>query len=322
MSPHRRIAQRRIPQRRPLAGPRRGFTLIELLISMVIGLVVLASALSVADVMYGSVTAMRLRDDVGRQARFVGMSLQRDVGEAGVDLESVMAFGSLAARGDTLTVLSVPQDPVPPEYWVAPHQTATLYVDQGTCGTHCVNLRSSAPQLVPGDLGLLSSLGTHRLFVVSSVVTQTDSSKVTFVSADSLLFRPANMQDLKLDKGRTSAYVQRLKPVVYWRENGQLMRAERMKVNGTYDGVPIADGVRSFQVRLVFTDGDVAARANPSDADVTNDYDDLIGVRVAIELDAARADKSVRDGELLTRRYEWHFTPRNLVYERNRRAGP
>ena len=316
------MSPRRPVRRRPVAGARRGFTLIELLLAMVIGLVVLASALSVADVMYGSVTAMRLRDDVGRQARFVGMSLQRDVGEAGVDLESVTAFGSLAARGDTLAVLSVPQDPVPPEYWVAPHETNTLYVDQGTCGTHCVNVRSSSPQFVPGDLGLLSSLGTNRLFVVSSVSAQPDSSRITFVAADSLLFRPANMQDLKLDRGRTAAYVQKLHPVVYWLENGQLMRAERMRTNGTYDGVPIADGVRSFQVRLVFTDGDVAARADVTDADLTNDYDDLIGVRVAIELDAARADRHVRGGELLTRRYEWHFTPRNLVYERNRREGP
>lgn len=305
--------------RRAAAAPRRGFTLIELLLSMVIGLVVLASALSVANVMYGSVTGMRLRDGVGRQARFVSLSLHRDVGETGVDLESMIAFGSLAARGDTLAILSVPQDPTPPEYFVAPHATNTLLLGNGTCGARCINVRSSAPQLAAGDLGLLSSLGTNRLFVVSSVTNRPDSSAVNFIAADSLLFRPANMQDLTLQRSATAAYVQRVRPVIYWVENRQLMRAERMRVNGTYDGVPIADNVRSFRVRLVFTDGDVLAAANPADADATNDYDDLIGVRIVLELDAERTDRSVRGGQLLTRRFEWHYTPRNLVYERNRR---
>ena len=310
---------RRTLRGRGAAGDRRGFTLIELVLAMVIGLVVLASALSVAEGMYGNVTGMRLRDGVGRQARFVGMSLQRDVSETGVDLESSIAFGALASRGDTLTILSVPQDPVPPEYFVAPHATNPLYVDQGTCGSLCINLRSSAPALVPGDLGLLTSLGTNRLFIVSSVTKRTDSSAVALVPADSVLFRAANMQDLQLDRGRTASYVQRLRPVMYWLENGQLMRAERMTVAGNFDGVPIADHVRSFEVRLVFTDGDVLPSANVTDADDTNDYDDLIGVRVTIEVDAERTDRSVRGGELLTRRYQWHFTPRNLVYERNRR---
>lgn len=312
-------ARRTIAAQRRATGPRRGFTLVEMLLSMVIGLVVLASALSVAEVMYGSVTAMRLRDGVGRQARFIGMSLQRDLGETGVELESMIAFGSLAARGDTLAILGVPQDPAPPEYWVAPHATDPIAPEQGTCGARCLNLRASAPQLVPGDLALLSSLGTNRLVVVASVANRADSSAVTLVAADSLLFRPANMQDLALQRSPTSAYVQRVRPVVYWLENGQLMRAERMRVDGRCDGVPIADGVRAFQVRLVFTDGDVDASANPVDADATNDYDDLIGVRVVLELEAERADRSVRGGELLTRRYEWHYTPRNLVYERNRR---
>jgi len=314
MTQHRRTAGRR-----RAAGPRRGFTLIELLMAMVMGLVVLASALSIAEGMYASVAGMRLRDGVGRQARFIGMSLQRDLSETGVDLESMVAFGSLAARGDTLTILSVPQDPAAPEYFVAPHATSALVTGQGTCGARCLNLRASAPQLVPGDLGLLSSLGANRVFVVASLVNRADSSAVTLVAADSLLFRPANMRDLKLDRSPTAAYVQRLRPVVYWVQNRQLMRAERMTVSGAYDGVAIAENVRAFQVRLVFTDGDVLPAADPTDADVTNDYDDLVGVRVVIELDAERTDRSVRGGELLTRRYEWHFTPRNLVYERNRR---
>ncbi len=312
----------RRPLRRPAAGPRRGFTLIELLMAMVMGLVVLASALSVAESMYGSVTGMRLRDGVGRQARFVGMSLQRDLGETGVDLESARTFGSLAVRGDTLAVLSVPQDPVPPQYFVAPHATSALGLHQGTCGSRCLNVRSSAPQFAAGDVGLLSSLGTNRLFVVASVTRRTDSTAITLAPADTMLFRPANMRDLTLQRSPTAAYVQKLQPAIYWVENRQLMRAERMTPAGRPDGVAIADNVRSFQVRLVFTDGDVAARADVTDTDDTNDYDDLIGVRVAIELDAERTDRSVRGGELLTRRYEWHFTPRNLVYERNRRATP
>jgi len=98
------------------------------------------------------------------------------------------------------------------------------------------------------------------------------------------------------------------------------MRGERFKADGTLHGAPMADGVDSFTVRLVFTDGDEAAMADGADVDDTNDYDDIVSVLIRLRL---RADSTgvnkPKDGQPLTRAYEWRFTPRNLIYERNRR---
>ena len=80
----------------------------------------------------------------------------------------------------------------------------------------------------------------------------------------------------------------------------------------------MASGVQSFDVSLVFTDGDEAVAANPNDGDGTNDYDDIAGVRIKVALTADRTDPRVNNGAALTRAREWYLVPRNLTYERNR----
>lgn len=308
------------------AATRRGFTLIELLIALVIGVIVLTAATSVASSMFRNVGGVRVRESVSRQARFVGMSLERDLSETGVELESDISFGSLAARGDTLSILSVPFTPdIAPVYrLVARVDTAPLLpANEGSCGLRCLNLRAptagGAVELESGDVALLNAAGSRRLMIVDQVSPIVDSTRVTMVDMDSLLFRPANFAGgLLLPRGLTS--VQRMQAVTYYVDNSTLMRAERFKSDGTLDGAPMADGVDSFTVRLVFTDGHEASEANGADADDENDYDDIVSVIVRLRL---RADSSgvnkPKDGIPVTRAYEWRFSPRNLIYERNRR---
>ena len=57
---------------------------------------------------------------------------------------------------------------------------------------------------------------------------------------------------------------------------------------------------------------------NIQDSDTTNDFDDIVGVRIRNVLAADHIDPRVNDGELFTREYEWRFAPRNLMYERDR----
>lgn len=305
---------------------RRGFTLVELLIALVIGVIVLTSATSVASSMFKNVGGVRVRESVSRQARFVGMSLERDLSETGVELESDISFGSLAARGDTLSILSVPFMPdIAPVYrLVARVDTSPLLPSsEGSCGIRCLNLRAPTSgdpvELENGDVALINAAGSRRLMIVDEISPIRDSSRVTMVDVDSLLFRPANFAGgLLLPRGLTS--VQRLQAVTYYVEDGTLMRAERFNSDGTLNGAPIADGVDSFTVRLVFTDGHEATEANGTDADETNDFDDIVSVIVRLRL---RADSTgvnkPKDGVPLTRAYEWRFSPRNLIYERNRR---
>ena len=84
-------------------------------------------------------------------------------------------------------------------------------------------------------------------------------------------------------------------------------------------GAVLADGIQSWEVTLVFVDGDEAERANALDGDDTNDYDDIVSVRILAILAADDPDPRVNQGVLYTRDYEWRFAPRNLTYERNRK---
>ncbi len=318
-------------QRRGVVRARRGLTLVELLIALVVGVVVLSSATSIAITMWKDLAGIRLKEGVVRHARFVGMALERDLQETGVSFESEPSFGSIAVRNDTLSILSVPFEPTEaPVYRLAPKAGAgTTLPAGGTCGYYCLNLKAptsgDSVALAVGDLALLSIEGTRRLVVVTGVTPRPDSTAVTIANLRTILQRPGTYApppsggtaDIRLKRGTT--VVQKLNPVVYWRDGNRLMRAERMRTDGTYEGVAIAERVRDWQVKLVLTDGREVDAANPSDTDGDNDYDDIIGVRVRLELMSDRTDPRVDRGEAVERSYEWRFTPRNLMYERNRR---
>jgi hypothetical protein len=76
--------------------------------------------------------------------------------------------------------------------------------------------------------------------------------------------------------------------------------------------------VKSWETKMIFVDLDEADEGNPQDADDTNDFDDILGVRINATLGTNRPDIRVANGEIFTRDYEWKLTPRNLMYERNR----
>ncbi len=54
-----------------------GFTLIEMLIAMVVGVLVLSAAMTVGLSTFRSLTGVQLRDGIDRNARFIGLALQR-----------------------------------------------------------------------------------------------------------------------------------------------------------------------------------------------------------------------------------------------------
>ena len=94
--------------------------------------------------------------------------------------------------------------------------------------------------------------------------------------------------------------------------------AQSFDATGVLQSSPMAYGVVDWDAWLVFTDLDVEEAANPTDGDVTNDFDDLLGTRITATLAANRADIRVNDGDLFTMDYQWRIMPRNLMYERNR----
>lgn len=299
-----------------------GFTLIELMLALIVGLVIVSAAMSSAVSTFQTVRGTALREGVNRNARFVAMSLERDFLSTGVGIASTTSFGALAVWGDTTVVLRVPYTPnLAPPHDIVPDTLALPAVSQGTCGVRCLDLAkaSGAFNLAVGDLARMQIQSERRLIVITSVTDPggpTDTVQVQFANLDTLVRYPGGLNGLQIPAN--GAFVQKLAPVVYWAENGDLMRAERFRADGSLMGDVMASGVQAWNATLVFTDGDELDLANATDGDATNDFDDILSVRITATLAADRADRRVNGGVLFTRDYAWRFSPRNLMYERNR----
>ena len=298
-----------------------GFTLIELVMSLTVGLVVLSGALSFGIQMMRTANGNELRETVARNAAFIQMSLERDFQLTGVGLQSTGFFGSLAVWSDTVAIFRVPFNPTeaPPYDLNPPAGTNNPLDPGGTCGVRCLDLQKDAGtfDIAVGSVARLQVSGARRIILIESVQDLGATFRVGFTNHTQLLNYAAGLGGgLLLD--RFSTIVQKLGPIVYYLEGDTLKRAEQFNLDGSLVGEPMAYDVQSFDVSLIFVDGDEADNANPTDADVTNDYDDILGVRIRAELAADRIDLRVNNGVLYTRSYEWWFAPRNLMYERNR----
>ncbi len=259
--------------------------------ALVMGVVLLTAATQFALSTWRSMEGNELRDAVHRNARFVAMSMERDLQSTGVGIASTPSFGTLSVSGDTLVILSVRYDPLE----APPH-----------------DLDPPA-----GDLVRLQVKDTRRLALVQSTQDAGAGFQLWFTAHPQLLNQAAGLSGgLLLD--RYDTFAQELSMTVYYRDGDRLMRAERLRADGTPDGDVVSYGVQSWEVTVVFADGDEADAANPADSDATNDYDDVVGVRIRAQLGADRVDPRVNRGALFTRSYDWRFSPRNLLYERNR----
>jgi prepilin-type N-terminal cleavage/methylation domain-containing protein len=295
---------------------RAGFTLVEMLIAMVVGVLVLSAAMTVGLSTFRSLTGVQLKDGIDRNARFIGLALQRDLTETGVEIDALPDFGTLAVWNDTIAILRVPYDTAP-----APiYNLDTLTTGNGVCGASCLDIRTAvAPRLAVGDLARFQLNTARRLVLVTGLSPVAGGYRVTFNTVDTLINHNSQIPTGGLTPANaTSAFVQRLALVAYWRQGLQLMRATQVDSTGALLGEVVADGVQSFEVTLLFTDGDELDHASGSDSDPTNDYNLISAIRVRAVMQADHADQRVSGGLLLTRPYEWFVSPRNLVYERNR----
>ncbi|MGD2152618.1 MAG: prepilin-type N-terminal cleavage/methylation domain-containing protein [Gemmatimonadales bacterium] len=306
----------------------RGFSLIELIVALTLGVIVLGAAMGYLFREMRSLAGSEIRQSVARNGRYIGISLRHDVQKAGIDIENTSVFGTLKSwpgdHGDTLVVLHVPYrpEPAPLHGLVPPPGTDDPLTGDGTCGTRCLDLLigpSSPLEIEPGDLARLQVRATRRLILIEEVTETTDTTfQVTFTEAPQILRQDAGLSgDLQLT--RSGTFVQKLVPIIYYVDGEQqLHRAARLSLDGSTEGDILAYGVERFEVKLVFSDGDELDQAVPTDTDDSNDYDDVVAVRVSVTVVADRADPRVRGGELVRRDYEWTIAPRNLRYQRNR----
>lgn len=305
-----------------VSGGRDGFTLIELLISLVLSLTVMIASLSFVITTFRDSDANRTREEVYRNARFIGMALERDLQSTGVGIESELRFGTVSTFGDTLLVLFVPWEPTNATiYEIEPPAGAENPLDPGgTCGPYCIDLKKGPGNtfdLVPGDLARIQINAERRVILVTDVQSQGNTVELTFAGGNTLLHLPSALSGgVQLD--RFSTVVQKLQPIVYYVHDEVLYRADRMTSGGDLIGSPLAYGVKAWDAKMVFVDLDELDAANPYDQDYTNDFDDILGTRITATLGANQADIRVAGGQIFTREYDWKIYPRNLMYERNR----
>jgi prepilin-type N-terminal cleavage/methylation domain-containing protein len=308
------------------ASARRGFTLVEMLLVMLLGVMVLTAAAAFAMQTLQTRRSSGIRDGVNRNGRYVGLTLSRDVQDAGVGIESTPTWGTLTVFGDTVAALSVPfeNDLAAEVYRIAPPPPDTVnpLPPGGTCRTTCIEFFKEGGRydLRPGDLARLQVNGVRRLILVTAVGSAGPNTfRLDFAPLTRLLGYPAGLADsLRLDRAGTS--VQRMRFTAFWLDAStrQLMRASTIDASGGLEGSAIADDVEDFEPLLLFTGGNLASRADGLDADTTNDYNRIVALDVSATLRSEHTERTANDGQPVERRYSWRITPRNLMYERNR----
>ncbi len=316
----------------PTLRARSGMTLVEVMIAMVVGIVVLGASMNFTMHTFRGVESASLREDLFRSGRFIGSSLERDLASTGVAIKSQERFGTLMAKGDTLVIVSVPYDSITVAPFTAltptysmPAGTATPAINgTGNCGTRCVTVQGSAGDTVKFGVGSMVQMmvDNERRFINVTRKTARSSNRydIEFTIADTLMLHPAgwvrpdpSATPLLLRPAETS--FQRLSPVMYFRNaQNQLVRATRLNGANVPVGDVVADSVTAMSIWLFYADGDSARTSNPSDADDSNDHDDLAAVSVRVTLRGTRPDRGV----VPTKVFEWRYAPRNLAYERNR----
>ena len=257
----------------PLSDRRHGFTLVEVLIALVIGLLVIGAAMQFAVNTVRTVTATELREGVARNSRFVAMSLERDFQATGVGIESTIAYGSIQVRNDTVVVLSVPFDTTMSQpYDLIPPPLATNPLPAGgTCGATCLDLMKAADSTFDiqlGDIARLQVGGERRLIHAQSMTESDTSVQLTFTNLPEIVLHPASLSGgLLLDPFTT--FAQKVQPIAYWVESGNLLRATRIKDDGSlgpqrvlfdcsalskkYPGAP--DGMKVDKDGIIWTTG-------------------------------------------------------------------
>jgi type II secretory pathway pseudopilin PulG len=318
---NRRSTRVKQPAYRPRT--RSGFSLVELLLTMTISMVIITSATGFAMTSWQSRRGWTIYEAIDRNARFVGMSLSRDVQESGIAMESTPVFASVATFGDTLSILSVPYEPnESPVYSIYNDGGASPdYPPGGNCGLLCIefNKNGGTYVLAAGDMARLQVGGERRLLLITNVTNNGSRFKVFFKDQDWLLGRQSALSDSLL-LSRSASSIQKLKVVAYYHDPGAntLMRAEKFNTSGQPIGGVLATNVVVWDASLLFVNNFAHQTYDGFDADTTNNGNKIIGVKLRAKIKADKVDPGVNNGSLVYRWYEWSVAPRNLLYEKNR----
>lgn len=305
-------------------GSRAGYSVIELLIASVMGVIVLSAAMSLAMSTFRSMAGLQLRDGIDRNARYLGMVLQRDLTETGVDIEALSGSGTLAVWADTIAILRAKFDPAAntsaPAYPLTGSNIARG-MNNAAAGTptYVDIVGTAVPQIAVGEVVRYQRNTVRRLLLVTSVTRVGTAYRLTFTAGSNLIRHAAGLAGnvAPASGSESSATIQPVAMVMYYRNGTQLMRAQSLNVSDNRPvGSVVAEGVQVFDASLIFTNGAELTQADSTNAATA--YNQISGIRVRATMQAEATDFRVNNGALLTKQFEWFVAPRNLIYERNR----
>jgi len=304
-----------------------GFTLVEMMMAITIASLVVGAALSMFDSFMKNERATSIRTEVHQNARYAVDMLTRELLEAGEGLDPTATFavvatadGSAGAPDSLYIVRSDAATPV--------HQVLTPTGDPTSEILLNITCADSVLDIRPGTVLHLATGPARGLAIVNSVTrNETGVSCPPPDPADDIghvalgVSAPnGGKHGWPLAANQAGAAAHRVNVAVYFvNTDGPtpvLVRATRFE-SGQWIGPPIAEGIVDFQTQLVFGDGGVAEEASSTDADATNDYDDVFTVRAFLTARAWRTDRNLAGGGIYEREYSVRATPRNPLYSRN-----
>ncbi|MDX2183504.1 MAG: prepilin-type N-terminal cleavage/methylation domain-containing protein [Gemmatimonadaceae bacterium] len=300
----------------------RGFTLVELLVAMTLGLIILGAATTFAINTARTQARSQVGDDSMRRSRYLALTLEQDIRDAGSLMPIRSDFGAVNLFNDTLAILRVPaRDTVAgPSYFV----TAL-----GACGANCLSVRKrdGRVEITSGQVFLFTAVGdVNRLLLATAVTDPSPSNpatpvEITFLNTlDSLFHWPARLVGVSA----ANATVQALRLSAYYRgsvaDTNALMVAERIGTDGRFLPEVLASGVSRWDVAAGFVNGTTASSISLTDT--TQNHCALTHLTIEATLAPDQVvDRRMQSSPLTARPVRWLYGTRNLNVQRTLRRG-
>lgn len=253
----------------------KGFSLVELMVSMLLGLILMAGVLEVMVDSMRTGSQIRLSGDVADNGRYLVNLIREEVSVAGFYGELDDYDTGATAQPNPCNSISTANMVLGMTYPLNGRDSA--YVDQSNFScAQAIYPRSDTDILVirrASTIQETGSLNSNRYYL------QTTPTQYVLDTGASSAFT------LTLKDGVTAAPIREFYQTIYYVRSNEDFYRYRVYANGNVEHVPIASGVRDFQVEYgIDRSGNGSPNADGADAawveaPTDDEWDDVVAVR-------------------------------------------